>query len=180
MVYIYILRLTNSKFYVGKSNSLVIRIKSHINKQGAAWTRKYPYVKIDRIIPGCSTYDEDKYTIKYMEKYGIDNVRGGLYSQIVLPKKYVTHIQRIINHARDKCIICGDPTHFAAECPNKVLPCHRCGRNDHTLNSCQHSFDIYKYNINAKIFCFRCGRMGHTSPTCQYQFDNYGNELNIS
>ena len=38
---IYILRLTNNKFYVGKTYNIFIRYKQHLNGNGSFWTKKY-------------------------------------------------------------------------------------------------------------------------------------------
>ena len=51
---------------------------------GAAWTKLHRPVKVKKIIKGCDRYDEDKMVKKLMAKYGIDKVRGGRYSQIIL------------------------------------------------------------------------------------------------
>ena len=85
MVYVYILKLVKNKFYVGKTTNPLFRLNDHYNGNGASWTKKYKPLTLDKIIPNCDEYDEDKYTIKYMDLYGIQNVRGGTFTQIVLP-----------------------------------------------------------------------------------------------
>lgn len=79
MVYIYVLELVDNKYYVGKTDNPQFRLESHFNSNGAAWTKKYKPINIIELIPNCDDYDEDKYTLKYMEKYGINNVRGGSF-----------------------------------------------------------------------------------------------------
>ena len=44
--------------------------------------RKIKHIEIIEVIPDCDLYDEDKYTRKYMDTFGIDNVRGGSYTII--------------------------------------------------------------------------------------------------
>ena len=44
------------------------------------------------IIPYQELADEDKYVLKYMHKYGIENVRGGTYSKIKLEPEEVNLI----------------------------------------------------------------------------------------
>ena len=57
---------------------------AHFNGRGSEWTQRYkPISEVDRL-SGCDPFDEDKYTLQYMLKYGITNVRGGSYSQIEL------------------------------------------------------------------------------------------------
>ena len=76
---IYILGLKGSKYYVGKTSNIDKRIIQHHKGSGSAWTRKNPVNKLLRVYNNCDPYDEDKYTLKLMDKYGIDNVRGGSY-----------------------------------------------------------------------------------------------------
>jgi predicted GIY-YIG superfamily endonuclease len=71
MVYVYILKLVKNKFYVGKTTNPLFRLNDHYNGNGASWTKKYKPLTLDKIIPNCDEYDEDKYTIKYMDLYGI-------------------------------------------------------------------------------------------------------------
>ena len=54
-------------------------LAQHFNFNGSAWTKKYKPIRLVKLIPNCDKYDEDKYTKKYMGKYGINNVRGGAY-----------------------------------------------------------------------------------------------------
>jgi cellular nucleic acid-binding protein len=83
-VCVYILKLKNNKYYIGKSENVLHRIDDHKRSKGCKWTSLHKYLSVEKIIPNCDSYDEDKYTKLYMSEYGIDNVRGGSYTQIEL------------------------------------------------------------------------------------------------
>ena len=116
MVFIYILELTDNKYYVGKTGNPSFRLESHFNSNGSAWTRKYKPIKILAVIPNCDDYDEDKYTKIYMDKYGINNVRGGSYVQIKLDNITMKYLVRMHNGANDRCFKCGEKGHFVNNC----------------------------------------------------------------
>jgi predicted GIY-YIG superfamily endonuclease len=43
---IYILKLQNNKYYIGKTNDINSRYKQHLCGSGSAWTKKYrPFIK---------------------------------------------------------------------------------------------------------------------------------------
>ena len=121
MVCIYILQLEESKYYVGKTSNPAFRIENHFNSNGSAWTKKYKPMSVLEIIPNCDDFDEDKYTLKYMEKYGINNVRGGTFCEIKLSDNNIITLNQMINTINDRCYICGKQDHFANECKNKTL-----------------------------------------------------------
>jgi hypothetical protein len=116
MVYIYILQLEQGKYYIGKTNNPQFRIESHFNFNGSAWTIKYKPIKLIKLIPNCDDYDEDKYTRIYMDKYGIQNVRGGSYVKIDLDTTTIIHLQQMSNGTNNKCFICSKEGHFAKDC----------------------------------------------------------------
>jgi len=116
MVFIYILQLLNNKYYIGKTLNPYIRIQNHFNNIGSAWTKKHIPLKIVEIIPNCSDYDEDKYTRIYMDKYGIENVRGGSFSRINLSKCDIEVLEKMSRATNNKCFKCGSNDHFANNC----------------------------------------------------------------
>ena len=116
MVFIYVLQLKRSKYYIGKTNYPHFRIKSHFNSFGSEWTKKFKPTKLIKLIPNCTSYDEDKYTLEYMEKFGIDNVRGGSFCRIELSYENKKSIQQMIKGSTDKCYECGKEGHFAKDC----------------------------------------------------------------
>ena len=63
---IYILKLENNKYYVGKTDNLEKRKQAHLNGTASSWTKKYKPLSVDKIIQNASPFDEDKYTIEYM------------------------------------------------------------------------------------------------------------------
>ena len=141
MVYIYTLKLTHGKYYVGKTNNPSFRLDNHFNSNGSAWTMKYKPIELLELIPNCDDYDEDKYTRKYMDKYGVDNVRGGSFVSIELDKTTIQHLTQMSNGTNDKCFICSKAGHFAKDCKEKdaydVWCCENCNKEFDNEKQCE-------------------------------------------
>ena len=157
-MYVYVLKCKEAKYYVGKSKDPMLRIDQHVSRSGSAWTKKFPPVQVERLLRMENKQDENNLTLELMEKYGIDNVRGGMYSAVEMPAAQKQNIQLSLDHNNDRCLICGLSGHFANSCPSKskkrrslpsapvrrvrakvVAPpkrCERCGRTSHSARSC--------------------------------------------
>src|SRR5665647_3303932 len=98
MISIYILKLEDSKYYVGRTTNIDIRMTNHFANDGSYWTQKYKPIKIKMVYENCSKYDEDKYTLLMMEKYGISNVRGGSFTRFKLSYEELLIINKMINN----------------------------------------------------------------------------------
>tara|TARA_B110001454_G_scaffold219125_1_gene250190 strand:+ start:4904 stop:5374 length:471 start_codon:yes stop_codon:yes gene_type:complete len=120
MFFIYILKLKESKYYIGKSKTqktLFNRLKNHFNNNGAIWTKRYrPLEVIDIINIVDEKFIEDRFVFEYMKKYGIENVRGGSFCKIKLPVEEQKVIKRIINTEEDTCFICNSSNHMSNDC----------------------------------------------------------------
>lgn len=185
MVYIYVLECEQNKYYVGKTNNPTVRLEDHKNNNGAEWTKIYKPIKVVELIPNCDDFDEDKYFKRYAAKYGIDNVRGGSYSQIKLSNETLNFLQREISGATDVCFKCGKKGHFIQECKEKDSSmknykgkiCYKCGRKGHFYTECYAKKHIDGRNIDDWNTCYKCGRQGHWLITCGEQTDIYGRPL---
>ncbi len=119
-VNIYVLALENDKYYIGRSTQPQKRILSHVNNNGSEWTKKYKPVSVIEIITGCDLLDEDKHTKRYMFKYGIDNVRGGSYTQIQLSSQQKELLEMEKCTAENTCFKCGKTGHYVNQCGQDV------------------------------------------------------------
>lgn len=97
--------------------------------------RKYAQLKIVETISDCDGYDEDKYVLKYMERYGMENVRGGSFSQIKLTDEQKRCIKRMIKGAEDRCFRCRKMGHFIKD-RDGIVPLKICNEYDGT--KCKH------------------------------------------
>lgn len=114
---LYVLQLVSNKYYVGKTyKSIIYRFNIHKKGYGAEWTKLYKPLQILEQFESNDKFDEDKYTKKYMDKYGIDNVRGGSYCSIVLEDWQIKAIEHELKSCNDLCFNCGKIGHFASDC----------------------------------------------------------------
>jgi hypothetical protein len=159
MVFVYALRLRQGKYYIGKTENPRSRLMEHINHAGSAWTTIYAPVELIEMIPNCDSYDEDKFTFKYLSKYGINNVRGGSFVSVRLSSAEKSILERICRGSSDQCFVCGGNDHFAEECDENssdyssgeeedIECCSRCGRPSHLSNNCFANFHVDGYRLS--------------------------------
>lgn len=117
---IYILKLENDKYYIGKTHDIIKRLHFHKNNLGSEWTKKYKYKSVIKTINSNSPFDEDKYVKIYMDKYGIDNVRGGSYNQIILSSEQKNNLIKELQTINNACYRCGRNNHFIKNCYAKT------------------------------------------------------------
>jgi predicted GIY-YIG superfamily endonuclease len=179
---IYILKLTDGKWYVGKTDDVLGRYQQHLRGYGSYWTKKYKPISLEKTIENVSHFEEDKVTKEYMAKYGIENVRGGSYCNIELDELQTDTLNREIWGAQNKCARCGRSGHFQKDCYAKTdISGNKLEVEVWCCETCEDEFDDYdacakheKYCGKSIVTCFRCGREGHYSTTCYAKFHMKG------
>lgn len=183
-VSIYILRCQKNKYYVGKSVKIENKILNHLTNNGSEWTKIYPPQEVIEQYDDCDSFDEDKYTIKTMIKYCVNNVRDGSFCTVKLTKSDYDIINRMINTVKDKCYYCNKPGHFINNCkikqknelsnnkPNitnnnkiKQKLCLRCGRTTHNINDCYAVRHLNGYELDMWQ-CEYCDKMFNVKDNC--------------
>lgn len=114
--HVYVLELENNKYYVGKTTDIESRYQAHLAGNGSSWTEKYKPIRIIESYVSTSNFDEDNTTKKRMLEHGIENVRGGSYSKMVLEDWQIKSLESEFKGILDCCYLCGKPGHFAVDC----------------------------------------------------------------
>ena len=184
MTWLYILRLKDNKFYVGKTDkeSVSDRYMEHLEGNGSEWTIKYPPIGVIEYFPLQYEFHEDQVTEQLMLDHGIENVRGGSYSQVELDRDQIRAFQRKKNGALDLCQFCGEEGHFASRCPRRKALQHLKQPGQTTLFSKKRMRDCgdqkrdsFEKKTEQKRFasisrtteaCLKCGRVGHWAQDC--------------
>lgn len=99
---IYVLRLHNDKWYIGRTFNVERRFEQHVSGDGAKWTFLHKPINIHEIREIKSDNDEDTITREYMNQFGIYNVRGGSYCAVEFKSWHIKQIKQDITN--DKII----------------------------------------------------------------------------
>lgn len=121
---IYVLKCKGDRYYIGSTENFEKRINDHFEGKGSYYTRKYPPEYVVESYTSEDPFDEDKTVKKYMATHGIDNVRGGVYSQITLSQEQISHVVREIRGALNLCLKCGIYGHYIGCCQNPASTVH--------------------------------------------------------
>jgi len=144
---IYILKLTNNKYYIGYTNDIAKRINEHFEGNGSSFTKKYKPIQIIKIIKEIQVNNVDQYIFKYMKKFGIDNVRGGSFKNEILTKSQ-KEILKQNNLQINPIVLQSKP--LKIEISNRIHPgtCIKCLKDGHKPEECEEIYDKYNNRIN--------------------------------
>lgn len=176
MLNVYALKLKSHKFYIGSTKKSVHeRFEEHTTGIGSEWTNLYQPLAILEILENADRFDEDKLTKKYMNLYGIDNVRGGSYTAINLPDFQLKALEMELSTSKNRCFKCLQVGHYANNCAKLIS--HKSTNHNYPVNSYhrKQGYQINNYYSNNQ--CWRCGRSGHWSDECFAKTDVYGYKL---
>ena len=157
-VNVYALRLAPNElkitqYYVGATKLHPgERFHQHVRGSGAAFTKKYSPVAIVETFPNCDPFDELKYTLKYVQMHGVDNVRGSHFAEVILPPAKKRQAKELVWASSKVCTRCGHASHYIKDCfactdvdgdaIDEVERCYRCGRDSHTKDTCTEIKDV--------------------------------------
>ena len=158
---IYVLELEGSRYYIGSTRRGSKRIQEHLSTRGgSAWTRLHrPTGKIVETIRCRSPYTlgvEASVTAKYLLQYGLNNVRGAMFSD---PRPF-THedipaLTAFLGHFNDLNYRDLDAS------LQKALP--RLPPREQTKQS---SYSRKSSRNRKNDVCYKCGQKGHWAADC--------------
>lgn len=163
MVSLYCLLLEGGRYYVGKSNNVEVRLEDHLHHEGSEWTILHKPVSVCEIRHDCDDWDEDKFVKQMMALHGVDKVRGGSYSQSVLPQFVKDLLVREIRGATNRCFRCGASDHFSSSCDVASVSSTRASS---TIASFRSQTRRQRVNHKQHIVCFKCNCRGHYANEC--------------
>lgn len=135
---IYVIECESSKWYVGRTTQdAERRFAEHVEgKKASEWTKTYRPLRLASVEKMKTKFDEDVKVLELMTRFGMDNVRGGSYCQMILSEaqRKVFHSQQAT--ASNTCFLCHSPSHFFANCPFKAGACFICKKTGHRAKDC--------------------------------------------
>lgn len=169
---VYVLRCEQDKYYVGRVNhisNLSARLFDHFSPicstLNAAWTRKYRPLEVIEIKNEQDKWAEDTYVYRFMDRYGVANVRGGTYSQVELSADQLRELGKKTLSVNDACYKCGKKGHFAKECEsNKRKDVGDISSGSQHTSKRRHLSSIS--SLPRDDCCQRCGRRSHHEADC--------------
>lgn len=96
-VSIFLLELQHGKFYAGSHSDPEKAMEECREGLGPVWTRIHRPVRLREVIRIAPVGDLDHHVRKWMLQYGVDNVRGGSWTDVRLSDK-------------DRQMLCGELT----------------------------------------------------------------------
>ena len=189
---VYVLECEDGKYYVGSTSHRKQRLKQHMTKRGgSSWTRQHKPIRVakeyKRVPELFHLGLEAKVTAEYMLEYGVNNVRGAMFS---LTRDYtvkdldaLTGFLGHHNNLNYKTVNMdlsrtlpgahiggGGGSSPSRKKKSKVRKarnrdrCHNCGEGGHWAADC----------TNQRIsrtddLCFICGERGHWASDCPNQ-----------
>ena len=143
MLFYEIFSLTEGKYYVGKRTD------------NWRWLRRYPIVESIATGSARNRRELSRVVERYIRKYGYDNVRGGPWTAMEMPRFWADECIKS-RYCRGECVGCGYATHTIDTC------FARCSRDASGLPWVEEGFGRYPKNI----VCVRCKRIGHLVQDC--------------
>ena len=113
---IYILRLQQKKYWVGYTTEPICNIKAFRDLND--WILAYNPESIYKIIPA-KAYRLDYEVKELMGSAGINNVRGGSWSDSILPATVIRSLTtEIFGNPNKICFMCQKQGHYVQDCPD--------------------------------------------------------------
>jgi predicted GIY-YIG superfamily endonuclease len=103
--YIYVLKLVEDRYYVGRTINIFRRTHEHFTGVGSIYTRKYKPLKVVEVEEETTTDDERKMTFKYVEKYGWGKVRGSYWCSLEIKRWPNLKSYEKMKSQRDKTLL---------------------------------------------------------------------------